>query len=240
MKTISEREVFKANNAVERASDHVRREGCNDSPPDDRDTIIVSTSDGAAGELLVDEGVLPPPLPPREVRLVCPPGLDKAARTLLHGVFRSHMPYLSTRAIVPTANVVGSANAEGEIGTVRRGTRGGVMTGGSMIPAIDKFGGDTVTYLEVCHEGRSDGRRSWPSERGEYLEFTVYKAGRSTQEAAEALCRRLRIQRGRYVHAYKPSFAEGVRNNISRFFVVVKLLQVLTCCNLDAYVGAVR
>ncbi|CAM9428690.1 unnamed protein product, partial [Laminaria digitata] len=44
---------------------------------------------------------LPPAEPSRKIRLPCPPGLDKAGRTELHGVFRTHMPYFSTRAIMP-------------------------------------------------------------------------------------------------------------------------------------------
>ena len=50
--------------------------------------------------------------------------------------------------------------------------------------------------LQVSFEKRNS-RVSWPKGRGEYLEFSVYKAGRSTSEVAEALCQRLHIKRAR-------------------------------------------
>lgn len=35
--------------------------------------------------------------------LECPPSLDKAGRTEVHGAFRSYMAYFSTTAIMPAA-----------------------------------------------------------------------------------------------------------------------------------------
>lgn len=119
--------------------------------------------------------ILPPPAPDRAALLECPEALDKAGRTAVHGIVRAHMPYLSTRAIMPgTEDLNGGGGREGE--------------------------NSAATYLEVTHSSsRRGGRQSWPKDRGEYLEFSVYKAGRSTNEAADALCRRLGVLRGRFV-----------------------------------------
>ena len=98
------------------------------------------------------------------------------------------MPYLSTRAIMP-----------GDGGG--RGGGGGGDGGGGGHTAQST---DGMTYFEVTHEaprkgGTGGGRQSWPKGRGEYLEFSVYKAGRSTLEVVEALCRHLDVKRGRCV-----------------------------------------
>lgn len=146
----------------------------------------------ADGDTAAADVFLPPPAPPRQVLLPCPPALDKAGRTELHGVFRAHMPYLSTRAIMPDAGGGGGRGGGGG----GRGGRSGDGGRGSERRVNAVAGADGVTYLEVCHEKRAS-RGSWPNDRGEYLEFSVYKAGRSTHEVAEALCRRLNIKRGR-------------------------------------------
>lgn len=155
----------------------------------------------AAGDRFTDDSCLPPPLPLREVRLVCPPDLDKPTRTLLHGVFREHLPYLSTRAIVPGANViVASAGAAGPSDQAAV-SYGGEASGGVTTGNVDVLGDirvENVTYLEVRHEAFGKVRKSWPAGRGQYLEFTLYKAGRSTLEAVDLLCRRLRVHRSRY------------------------------------------
>ncbi|CAN0022224.1 unnamed protein product, partial [Hapterophycus canaliculatus] len=48
---------------------------------------------------------------------------------------------------------------------------------------------------------KPSSRVSWPKGRGEYLEFSVYKAGRSTHEVVEALCQHLNIRRSRLSYA---------------------------------------
>lgn len=150
---------------------------------------------------------LPPPEPPRKVLLECPPQLDKAGRTELHAVFRTHMPYLSTRAIMPASN---SGGRGGRGGGGTSGGRGGFGDDGVrrddndrtvvQSPAAGAVAAATdSTFFEVSHElSKKSSRQSWPKERGEYLEFSVYKAGRSTHEVAESLCRCLDIKRGRY------------------------------------------
>ncbi|CAN0278227.1 unnamed protein product, partial [Ectocarpus fasciculatus] len=125
--------------------------------------------------------LLPPPEPPRQVVLECPPSLDKAGRTEVHGAFRSHMAYFSTTALMPAA---------------RPKIAGGGDEFGAPSPIVPN---DGKVYLEVSFEKRKS-RASWPKGRGEYLEFSVYKAGRSTSEVAEALCQRLHIKRARYAH----------------------------------------
>ena len=127
-----------------------------------------------------NDGVfLPPPPPPRELLLPCPADLDKAGRTELHGVFRAHMPYLKTRAIMPDSGG-GRGGASSSIGSRTEGRISG------------------LTYMEISHEStKRNSRQYWPQGRGEYLEFSVYKVGRSTHEAADAICRRLDVNRGR-------------------------------------------
>lgn len=74
------------------------------------------------------------------------------------------------------------------------GFGGGGGSVGSSTEAIDK----DMTYFEVSHElTKRNSRQSWPKGRGEYLEFSVYKAGRSTHEAIDAICRRVDVSRGR-------------------------------------------
>ncbi|CAM9480655.1 unnamed protein product, partial [Ectocarpus sp. 13 AM-2016] len=131
--------------------------------------------------------LLPPPEPPRQactslVVLECPPSLDKAGRTEVHGAFRNHMAYFSTTAIMPSA---------------RPKMAGGGDEFGAPPPIVPH---DGKVYLEVSFEKRKS-RASWPKGRGEYLEFSVYKAGRSTSEVAEALCQRLHIKRARLSYA---------------------------------------
>lgn len=121
--------------------------------------------------------LLPPTAPARFVLLPCPEDLDKVGRTAVHAIVRAHMSYFSTRAVMPI-------KGEGRVA-------GGARVGGST---------DGVTYMEFLYSAeRRGGRESWPKNRGEYLEFSVYKAGRSTNEVADALCRQLKIQRGRSV-----------------------------------------
>lgn len=160
----------------------------------------------ATGDLFTDDSCLPPPLPLREVRLVCPPDLDKQARTLLHGVFREHLPYLSTRAIVPGANViVSSAGAAGPSDQTAMSYKGNALGGGATgnVDILGDIQVENVTYLEVRHEAFGKVRKSWPAGRGQYLEFTLYKAGRSTLEAVDLLCRRLRVHRSRYAGEFR-------------------------------------
>ncbi|CAN0422110.1 unnamed protein product, partial [Ectocarpus sp. 12 AP-2014] len=131
--------------------------------------------------------LLPPPEPPRQactslVVLECPPSLDKAGRTEVHGAFRNHMAYFSTTAIMPSA---------------RPRMAGGGDEFGAPPPIVPN---DGKVYLEVSFEKRKS-RASWPKGRGEYLEFSLYKAGRSTSEVAEALCQRLHIKRARLSYA---------------------------------------
>ncbi|CBJ32590.1 pseudouridine synthase [Ectocarpus siliculosus] len=135
--------------------------------------------DGVGGPIDV---LLPPPEPPRQVVLECPPSLDKAGRTEVHGTFRNHMAYFSTTAIMPAA---------------RPKMAGGGDEFGAPPPMVPN---DGKVYLEVSFEKRKS-RASWPKGRGEYLEFSVYKAGRSTSEVAEALCQRLYIKRARLSYA---------------------------------------
>ncbi|CAN0478916.1 unnamed protein product, partial [Ectocarpus sp. 8 AP-2014] len=118
----------------------------------------------------------------RQVVLECPPSLDKAGRTEVHGAFRNHMAYFSTTAIMPAA---------------RSKVAGGGDEFGAPPPIVPN---DGKVHLEVSFEKRKS-RASWPKGRGEYLEFSVYKAGRSTNEVAEALCQRLHIKRARLSYA---------------------------------------
>lgn len=115
---------------------------------------------------------LPPVSPDKETLFACPPTLDKAGRTELHAVFRNYMSYLSTRAVMP--------------GTPSRNQS-----------QRNQASSDGTTYFMVTCRAKDNGRVSWPKGRGEYLEFSVYKAGRSTHEVVEALSRRLRVTRGR-------------------------------------------
>ncbi|CAM9309633.1 unnamed protein product, partial [Pylaiella littoralis] len=130
----------------------------------------------AEEEKEAEEGIsldvlLPPPEASRQIFLRCPERLDKAGRTTIHEAFREHMTYFSTSAVMPPPPWSDAPE--------------------DPRPVPD----DGRVYIEVSFETRT--RAAWPKGRGDYLEFSVYKAGRSTSEAAEALCQRLYIKRTR-------------------------------------------
>eukprot|EP00752_Nemacystus_decipiens_P017519 g15702.t1 len=121
--------------------------------------------------------ILPPPEAAQQIFILCPDTLDKAGRTAVHQAFRSHMSYFSTAAVMPPP--AGSTGDQLDARPVPN---------------------DGRVYLEVWYKKRRS-RASWPEGRGEYLEFSVYKAGRSTSEVVEALCQCLHIKHTRMSYA---------------------------------------
>ncbi|KAG5189803.1 hypothetical protein JKP88DRAFT_286547 [Tribonema minus] len=122
--------------------------------------------------------------PAARLLLTCPADMDKAGRTGLHSLFKSLFGYLETKTVLGQPQESAPAEAAAE------------EDADASTPVATP-----AAALELQYKPPSKGRRGWPRGRPEYLEFSLYKAGRGTHEAIDALSRVLRVKRTRFSYA---------------------------------------